>query len=218
MRLLLVRHGESVCGVNGVVGGATGCTGLTERGRAQAEALRDRFERTGEADGALLYSSTLPRAVETAAILSPALGADGPPALDELRELDPGEADAITWDRFREVYGDFDMVEEPDRPLAPGGESLSAFRSRVESAIERFVAEHDGRTVVAACHGGVIFMSLVLLLGLPRPRAEAGIHPGFTSITEWRRDDGRWWLVRYNDAAHILGTDLLPPEVPPPGR
>lgn len=218
MRLLLVRHGESVCGVNGVVGGPRGCTGLTDRGRAQVDALRERFERTGEADGATVLSSTLPRAVETAEILAPALGVDEVPAVHELRELDPGEADALTWDRFREVYGSFDMVEELERPLAPGGESLGAFRARVEGVIDGLVAEHDGGTVVAACHGGVVFMSLVLLLGLPRPRAEAGIHPDFSSITEWTRADDRWWLVRYNDAAHVRGTDLLPAEAPPPGR
>ncbi|HEY3844167.1 MAG TPA: phosphoglycerate mutase family protein, partial [Acidimicrobiales bacterium] len=71
-RVVLVRHGEAVCNVNGVVGGMRGCRGLTELGRAQVLALRERLIRTGELKGAgALYSSTLPRAIETAALLQP---------------------------------------------------------------------------------------------------------------------------------------------------
>ena len=33
-RIVLVRHGEAECNRNGIVGGRTGCTGLTDLGRA----------------------------------------------------------------------------------------------------------------------------------------------------------------------------------------
>src|SRR4051812_37649034 len=72
-RLILVRHGESVVQVEGIVGGPKACRGLSERGRRQVSALRDRWLRSGfRAD--VLLSSTLPRAVETAELLSDALG------------------------------------------------------------------------------------------------------------------------------------------------
>ena len=58
---------------------AAGCTGLTERGGAQAEALRDRLVATGELAGAdALYASVLPRAIETAEMLAPALVVPSP--------------------------------------------------------------------------------------------------------------------------------------------
>jgi probable phosphoglycerate mutase len=100
-RIALVRHGESHATVDRVVGGHAGCTGLTDRGRKQAEALADRLERTGELAGATaLYSSVLPRAVETAAILTRALG-DLETVQDcTFCEQHPGEADGITWDEY----------------------------------------------------------------------------------------------------------------------
>jgi broad specificity phosphatase PhoE len=77
-RLVLIRHGEAVCNVAGVCGGPIGCTGLTEVGRAQVEALRARLSVTGELAGAdVLYASVLPRAIETAKIVAPALSASG---------------------------------------------------------------------------------------------------------------------------------------------
>ena len=47
MRLILVRHGDAHAGFHGVIGGRTGCTGLTPHGRAQAEALRDHLADSG---------------------------------------------------------------------------------------------------------------------------------------------------------------------------
>ena len=64
--MVLVRHGEAVCNVAGVCGGPLGLPGLTDRGRAQVEGLRDRLAASGELAGTdALYASVLPRAVET---------------------------------------------------------------------------------------------------------------------------------------------------------
>ncbi len=42
-RVVLVRHGEAVCNINGIVGGQRGCTGLTDLGRRQVTALAERL-------------------------------------------------------------------------------------------------------------------------------------------------------------------------------
>ena len=55
--LVLVRHGESQCGVDGVPGGHRGCTGLTDLGRDQAARLRDRLARTREFTPTVVLSS-----------------------------------------------------------------------------------------------------------------------------------------------------------------
>ncbi len=66
-RVVLIRHGEAICNVAGVVGGHVGCTGLSPTGRRQAEALAARLMETGElADVTALYASVLTRALETA--------------------------------------------------------------------------------------------------------------------------------------------------------
>ncbi len=202
MRLLLVRHGESVCGVNGIVGGERGCTGLTERGFAQARALSDRLGREGfRADA--LFASTLPRAGQTAEVIGECLGLEvvrDP----ELVEHIPGEIDGTPW----ESWARFDVEVEPERPLSPGGESVTVFRGRIRGVLDRLAREHSGRTVVAVCHGGVVYSSLESLIGPGHPGETEWAE--FTSLTEWSRHDGRWTLERYNDVEYLDGTDLLP--------
>ena len=46
-RVVVIRHGESACNVAGVVGGHTGCSGLSPVGQMQAEKLRDRLAVVG---------------------------------------------------------------------------------------------------------------------------------------------------------------------------
>src|SRR5688500_12573601 len=128
-RLLLVRHGESVAQVERIVGGDEGCRGLSDLGRRQVEALRDRWKSTGMAADRLL-ASNLPRAVETAEILSPAIGGLEVEVDADLAELRPGETDALPWEEYTSRYG-VDVAVHPYTPLSPGGESLAAFLLRV---------------------------------------------------------------------------------------
>jgi RHS repeat-associated protein len=61
--LLLVRHGEAICNVTGVVGGPRSCTGLTPLGREQARQLAARLSR-GEAV-TVMYTAPRLRVQET---------------------------------------------------------------------------------------------------------------------------------------------------------
>lgn len=213
-RLVLVRHGEAQCHVEQIVGGAKGCTGLSDLGRRQAAALRRRLERTGELRRAdVLYSSTLPRAVETAEVIAPALGAPAVKQDDDLCELEPGEADGITWDEFRERYTWPGGTGDVFRPMAPGAESWARFSERVGAALSRLADDHEGQTVVAACHGGVIMGSFHALAELPLVQRFL-LRIENTSITEWERKpsgagEDRWTLVRFNDAAHLADLPVL---------
>ncbi len=204
-RLVLIRHGEARAALDRVVAGERGCKGLTELGRRQAEMLRDRLARTGELVADVLMASTLPRAVETAEIIAPALGRPDIVRDCDLCELHPGEADTLGWDEYEQRYG-VDMVANPFEPMSPGGESLAEFNLRVGRALTRLVSEHEGRSVVVACHGGVVMGSMISFLGLPSQRqASADLVVTNTSITEWERE-GRWRLVRFNDSAHLAGS------------
>jgi probable phosphoglycerate mutase len=208
-RLVLIRHGEARAAFERVVAGERGCTGLTELGRHQAELLRDRLARTGEVVADVLMASTLPRAVETAEIIAPALGSHEIVRDCDLCELHPGEADTLGWDEYRERYG-VDIVRHPFEPMSPGGESLAEFNLRVGRALARLARDHEGRSVVVACHGGVVMASMVSFLELPAQRQlGADLVVTNTSITEWERD-GRWRLVRYNDAAHLASMERAP--------
>src|SRR5438046_930305 len=126
-RVTIIRHGEAQCSVDQIVGGSKGCTGLSMDGRRQAERLRDRLLVTRElAATDVVLTSVLPRAIETATIISPGLGTGDLEVLEDcdLCELHPGECDGITWAEFGERYGDVDMRADPYVPLSPGGESF----------------------------------------------------------------------------------------------
>jgi probable phosphoglycerate mutase len=213
-RLVLIRHGEAACNVSGVCGGPLGCGGLTGLGRRQVEALRDRLLLTGELAGAdALYASVLPRAIETAELLAPALDAvaDGhrEPTLElvtecGLCELHPGEADGLTWSEFTKRFGNLDWDADPWQPIAPGGESWAGFVNRVAGALDVIVAGRAGQMVVVACHAGVIEASILAKLAVAGwlEGARLQLRTRHASMTSWEIDAGRWRLLGYNDAAH----------------
>lgn len=207
MRLLLVRHGDAHAGFHGVIGGRRGCAGLTELGRTQAEALRDRFARSEGWRADVLLASVLPRAIETASIIAPGLGLEIGGQECDLCEVHTGEADGLTWTAYADRYGSFDMETEPDRVFAPSGDSWNTFHERVERILGRLAAEYEGRTVVAVCHAGVIMASMRLLLGLPQGSTSARLRPTNTGLTVWEHDPSldRWSLHTFNDASHLPG-------------
>jgi probable phosphoglycerate mutase len=203
-----VRHGQSQATVDQVVGGEVGCTGLSDLGRRQAQALAARLAASGLlADTSVLYASVLPRAVETAEIIRPSVGSGDLEVNEDcdLCEVHPGEADGLLWSEFSERYGSPPWESDPSVPLSPGGESLLDFRGRVAGALGRLADAHPGETVVVACHGGVIVESMIALGGLPAAGERARLEPDNTGLTIFlRRSDG-WVLDRYNDVAHLDG-------------
>jgi broad specificity phosphatase PhoE len=210
MRLILVRHGEAHAGFHGAIAGPSGCSGLTPHGRRQAEALRDHLGRSGRVRADVLLASVLPRAIETAEIIAPGLGIETFGRECDLCEVHTGEADGLEWAEYGVRYGSFDMEAEPDRVFAPEGESWNSFHERVQQMLERVAKEYEGRTVVAACHAGVIVASMRVLLAMPRSGAGAArLHPANTGLTEWEHDEvlGRWTLRAFNDTTHLLGLD-----------
>jgi 2,3-bisphosphoglycerate-dependent phosphoglycerate mutase len=199
-RIVLVRHGESRCNVEQVVGGRRGCTGLTPHGVEQVQALADRLLATGELAAAALYASSLPRAIETAEILRPALEAGRAGALPVrvdagLREIDPGEADGLTWREAIDRFGPVDL----SRPWTPGSEAWVDFVGRAAAAVERLADEHPGQLVVVACHGGIVEAAMVRFLPLGEGVDWLALRTKYASMTEWERVEGRWTLLRYND-------------------
>lgn len=206
MRLILVRHGDAHAGFHGLVPGRRGCGGLTDLGRTQAAALRDYLDAYQRVRADVIVASTLPRAVETAQIIAPALGFDSVDEHCDLCEIHTGEADGLEWAEYGTRYGTFVMHEEPDRVFAPEGESWNSFHERVRSMLERAAREYAGRTVLAVCHAGVIMATLRLLLAMPQSGAHAGLRPTNTGLTEWEHDDttSLWTLHTFNEAPHLV--------------
>ncbi len=208
--LYLIRHAEAVSNVVPIVGGMRGDMGLTPRGMAQAERLRDRLSASGEISASVLIASTLPRARRTAEIVAPALGL---PIIwdDDVQELRPGAADGMPESEFIARYGKPDFEHDPYRPIAPDGESWAQFMLRVAGMLHRMAREHSGKNVVIVTHGGVIDGSFITFFGISQlAQRQVRFYTLNTSLTHWERiaeenQPVRWRLVAYNDAAHLDG-------------
>lgn len=203
-RLLLIRHGESYANLLGLAGGPLGDGGLTEVGRAQASALARRLAVTKElASASAFYTSTLPRAIETGALVFPAINPKLEVVTDEsLCELGVGEADGLSWPEVAQRHAAPNWDVDPSLKNVPGGESLLEFFKRCVDAMERIVARHPKELVVLVVHGGLIEQAMKLYQGLSgsvrlQPRIE---NCSMTEI-EFARDHRR--LLRYNDLSPI---------------
>jgi probable phosphoglycerate mutase len=216
-RIVLVRHGESQAQQRRFVGGHAGCTGLSDLGKRQVIALRDRLAGSGEVAGAsALYSSVMARAVQTAQLLAPALGDLEVQQDCDFCESHPGaESDGLSWEEYDERWP-MPADWTPQTRREPGGESFAEMSARTMGRLDLLAERHAGETVVVACHGGVVLHSMFRWLEIEPMgrRTRAWLDPANSSVTEWRLADHPYWrsgveLVRFNDHGHLRG-DLLP--------
>ena len=164
MKLLLIRHGESVGNLEGRMQGQFDSP-LTERGRDQARALLARLQTEGWKPS-VIYSSDLCRAAETADILADGLGAAV--TLDaRLREYDIGVLSGVIWREVEVLYPEVwrKLQQRDEASVIPGEEGLAAFHGRLSSTAADILAAHqDDATVAVVAHGGSLGMILVYLL------------------------------------------------------
>lgn len=210
-----MRHGESNVTVNRVIGGFRTCSGLSDLGREQAAQLRDRWTTKPEFTPDVLIASNFARAIETAEIISAAFVEHHGPQFAEFEhdplfgEHDPGPiVDGMSYVEFGERYPEaLDWFEAGDPFLTafPEGETVAAFQFRVGLAVRRVLDRYPDKTVVVACHGGVIEAILRFALKAP-PMGAFRVQPLNTSITELVLvKPSLWHLVRFADAAHLVG-------------
>lgn len=218
IRLVLVRHGESHWNAEQRWQGHDG-TGLTERGRRQAEAVAavvaDRY-----ADVTLLARSDLERVAETAAPLEDRLAR--PVVVDpRLRELDVGTWAGMTRAAIAEHDPDgFAAWERGDDVVIGGGERIGDLRRRVAAALHDLAdraARAGGGTAVVVTSGGCVRAAAATLLDLDGWAWQdlPGVANG--SLTEFRYRAGRARLVRWAGTDHLdAAAEAATAGVPPP--
>jgi len=203
-QLLIIRHGLAHCNVTGIVGGAAGCTGLTQLGRSQVRALAERLARDQAITDAALFSSTVRRCRETTQILAAELSLDSY-ALHDLREPDHGPAaDGKTWEQILAAFPGR-PADHPEKPLVPGGETWRAYLTG--QVIERILATTTAGTIIISGHAETVRAAWQHFSG------ETGI-PALlpvklavdnASVTRWNAPEhqaGHWTLNSYNDTMH----------------
>src|SRR5690606_8321945 len=127
---------------------------LTDRGCWQARQLGERMR---SESFAVLYSSDLPRARNTAQCIADATG-HAIVTDERLRERHFGVFEGLTRAEMEardpEIYARF-MSRDPQYAV-PGGESPAAFFARCRAALESIATSHSGQTVVVVTHGLVL--------------------------------------------------------------
>jgi broad specificity phosphatase PhoE len=168
LNLYFVRHGESEANILHVISNRGSMHGLTEVGREQVEALAAALEgvRFGR-----LYTSPLLRAVQTAEILSVALGVDYH-TTDALRECDCGVIEGTggqhAWRVYRDVL-DAWFRRKLWNCRIEGGESWNDMRSRFIPFLAELVEESRAAAatehMALVGHGGIFRCMLPVVLG-----------------------------------------------------
>jgi len=196
MRFYFTRHGESEANVLREHSNRGFRHPLTAKGRAQAATLARKLEGVSVAR---LFTSPLMRAVQTAEILSDALGVRYE-VTDALREYDcgvlEGRSDEAAWQMHFAVFGDWVYNGHWERRIE-GGESFLEIRDRFVPFVERLAEEYreSPANVVLVGHGGL--HCCVLPLVLPNADFDFAIEHalGYTGyVVAETRPEGLVWV------------------------
>ncbi len=187
-RIWLVRHGQTDWNAQRRIQGHTP-TDLNAAGRAEAAMLAGWF---ATRQFASVWSSDLPRAAQTAAVIAAAirLPVHTSPLLRE-REL--GQFEGKTWDQVRQMRSELTGSPLQNGDLAdwtgiPGVETDQQLWRRVSGLLHQVAAENSGDVLVVS-HGGVIKHTICHVLGLPSgsPR-RFPLSNGITAVLTLRQD------------------------------
>jgi len=218
MRLVLVRHGETVGHSSIRYYGRTDVA-LSDLGRRQMRAAREWLAaRDGASGFAPVFTSPLVRATEAARIIA---GRDAATiAIEEFAEVDFGLFEGLTAEeiaaRYPEEFRRWNANRLAPDFVYPEGESRAAFVVRVARGTVRMLAlwealrqdaragGHTGSNALMVAHRGVIRAVVRQLTGVLEPYIDLGsIH-----ILEQEPSDADLLTVRWRPAALDLTEHL----------
>ncbi len=207
VRLLLVRHGETVWNQENRWQGHAD-TPLSETGHGQARQLARQLRVEGRRIQAL-YTSDLSRAHQTAEILGAVLGIT-PRTTEAWREMDIG-----TWSGLTTAEVVAQHAEEWERLRAGedvprgGGETFAHFQGRLLQSVEELVLKHRGEQIVIITHGGAVRAFLLHCRGLDVSRFRQIEKIGNTGVSEVSvLPNGETTIHTVNTMTHLDGVVL----------
>ena len=201
--IYLVRHAQPITHTRRLISLFLPKTSaLSEIGRMQARITAQRLR---DVAATRLFSSPVPRALETAQIIGNILEIDIGKR-DELKEQNRGPLiSKISPHHIPNIFpedwqswqsGNLDYVP-------PRGESTRHFLLRVDNMLKEF--ERESRAVIVVTHFGFIQGVICRALGLPF-RFSMPLDFDEASITHIRIQDGEYILMSLNDTAHWQST------------
>jgi probable phosphoglycerate mutase len=170
--IYLIRHAETVGNAEGIIQGQTVGGKLSKHGTRQAEELGKWALQNG-IDA--VYSSSLSRAIDTAAIAFPNIEQK---QMDELMEQDAGELSGKTIEEAFKIFHKMNLskARAPERTIdyyllryghELGGESSKDVAERGMKALRQVAKANAGKTVAIISHGNLIKCVLCEIAGIP---------------------------------------------------
>ena len=186
--LLLVRHGETDWNRDRRFQGHADRP-LNDAGREQARELAEAL--SGERIDAV-YTSDLQRARETAEILAARLGVEVV-ALQELREIDVGSWQGLTWPEIEQRHPDGAARWHRDGHGWDGGETYDELGRRIVDALGEIAARHHGQRVLVVGHGGTVRATRAFVEEVPVAESRRRNPPiGNCEVFRVVTEDGTW--------------------------
>jgi probable phosphoglycerate mutase len=203
--VLLIRHGQSQGNAEGRFGGHT-ATPLSARGRRQAEATARAL--SSETYNAI-YSSDLPRAVETAMPLARLAGLEVQ-STEAFRERSVGVMEGLTFEEAAEQHPEqyAALIRRDFEHVLLGGESYRQMLDRASRELDRAIKRHSGGRIIVFSHTGTICILALHLMGaLEAPELRpVWIATANCGITRFElRTDGFIRVLAVNDTRHLAG-------------
>ncbi|MBN2663481.1 MAG: histidine phosphatase family protein [Bacteroidales bacterium] len=196
MLLYIVRHGETVDNLRGVIQGHLPGK-LTETGILQAKKLGERLK---DVKFDLVFSSDLHRAVQTTHEI---IGFHKHVPVDytqELREIKMGENQGKTREELR-YNQDFSGVYVTPK----GGESTEQLYDRVMGFLIKISSKNNAEKILLVSHGGTIKAFISIFTGVQKSLIFSVEHIKNTSLTVVELDselNGK--VLIKNDIAHLI--------------
>jgi probable phosphoglycerate mutase len=195
--LFLIRHGLTAQTGKTLYGRAKGI-GLDDRGRAQAEALIERFEGVRVS---AIYTSPLERCVQTVEPLAAARRI----ALQRRAALI--EMEAGTWTgrplaQMRRTKAWRVLLDTPSAFRFPDGESFPEAQARAIDELTRIAERHPRGNVVVATHGDIARMLVAHYAGVHLDRFQRTI-VDTAGVSVVHLDGGRPHVLLVNDTGGL---------------
>ena len=205
MRLYLVRHGQTAWNAEEKAQGHTDIP-LDETGIKQAECLA---EMLADEPIQLVLSSDLQRSAKTAEVIGSRLGVEIERTM-QLRERSFGELEGLPYKEVHRRLGKETIEQGLDSwhsEVPPGGESMQMMWDRIRPVTERLMKEPANTLVVS--HGGTSCLLLAQLIRGDINTARAFRFHNCTVTELFRRSDGLFQLIRFNDASHLASVEPI---------
>ncbi|MBQ6597407.1 MAG: histidine phosphatase family protein [Lentisphaeria bacterium] len=193
MRWVLIRHGLTMGNLEGRYVGMRTDESLCPQGVARLLAEEAPPVRH-------VFASPMRRCLETARILYPGLPAE---VVGDLRECDFG---AFENRNHAELNGREDYqawIDSGGEMRFPGGESRADLRQRTADCLDELADRYEGQRLLLVSHGGTIKAMFQHVVGPTLSDYRRSPRYGNTGVSSFRRVDGFWQLISWNDTSHL---------------